>query len=46
MKATTIFTALAIGASSVAATCYKSGDSWPSTEEARAFVHDACYNDG
>ncbi|SMQ53988.1 unnamed protein product [Zymoseptoria tritici ST99CH_1A5] len=46
MKAYTIITALAIGVTSVAATCYKSGDFWPNKEEARAFVHDACYNQG
>jgi hypothetical protein len=46
MKTTAILTALAIGITSVAATCYKSGDSWPSREEARSFAYDACYSNG
>ncbi|KAI3391928.1 hypothetical protein diail_6630, partial [Diaporthe ilicicola] len=50
MKTSAILVALggvlSLGVQSVAATCYGSGDSWPNTEEARNFVHDACYNNG
>ena len=48
MKTSTILAALggvlSFGIQSVTATCYGSGDTWPNTEEARSFVHDACYN--
>ncbi|KAH8585292.1 hypothetical protein B0O99DRAFT_696679 [Bisporella sp. PMI_857] len=50
MKIPTILAALsAILASKVqgvAATCYKSGDTWPNLETAYRFVAEACYNNG
>ncbi|KAK5137937.1 hypothetical protein LTR08_006706 [Meristemomyces frigidus] len=50
MKCTSMLAALSgllsVGIQSVGATCYGSGASWPNTEEARTFVHDACYNSG
>lgn len=50
MKTSTILIALggvlSFGVQSVSANCYGSGDSWPSTEQARAFVQDACYKQG
>ncbi|CAD0092125.1 unnamed protein product, partial [Aureobasidium vineae] len=50
MKTTTVlctFTGfLAFGIQTVTATCYSSGQYFPNREEARTFVHDACYNPG
>lgn len=50
MKPTSLLTTLAgllaFKIQGATANCYTNGDSWPNREEARSFVHDACYNDG
>jgi len=49
MKTQSILIALGtilLAAHDVAATCYRSGDSWPNRDEARRFVIDACNNNG
>ncbi|KAF2208057.1 hypothetical protein CERZMDRAFT_91650 [Cercospora zeae-maydis SCOH1-5] len=48
MKTTSILAMLGsmLSLQGVSADCYGSGDRWPNTEEARAFVWDACHADG
>lgn len=46
MKTTTTLFALAGLLSHATATCFESGSYWPNREEARSFIHDACYKNG
>ncbi|KAK6004632.1 hypothetical protein QM012_008494 [Aureobasidium pullulans] len=47
MKTTTILTTftglVAFGTQTATAKCFGSGQFWPNKEEARSFIHDACY---